>query len=358
MNLSVARILDANANRAREAIRVMEDYARFVLDDGCLCGELKKMRHDLRGVLAMLPSGILEANRDTPGDVGTGVTTEMERERGSAEEVVTAAGKRLSEAMRSLEEYGKVIDGEFASRIEGLRYHGYELERRLQVRLGVGSIGSDEGNALHPAGWRLCVLITEEFCKRPWLEVLDGVIAGGADCVQLREKGLDDGKLLGRANVVARRCREAGIASIINDRVDVAMMVSATGVHVGQHDLPVGHIRRVAGRGLIVGVSTSHLVQAEAAVRGGADYVGIGPMFATKTKSKDLIAGVDFAREFLDKCSIPYLAIGGIDEENVGELVEAGVKRVAVCIAVCGADDPEGVTRRLRERIDGCSGAD
>jgi len=81
-------------------------------------------------------------------------------------------------------------------------------------------------------------------------------------------------------------------------------------------------------------------------------------MFATETKEKKRIAGLEYAREFLDRCSIAYLAIGGIDEGNVGELVAAGVKRVAVCSAVCGADDPERATRRLRERIDGCSGAD
>jgi len=264
----------------------------------------------------------------------------------------------LSEALRCLEEYGKVVDTEFAIDIEKLRYRGYELERRLKVRMGVGCLEDGDRGSVHPKNWRLCVLITEEFCKRDWLEVLDGVIAGGADCVQLREKNLDDGKLLGRANVVARRCRESGIASVINDRVDVALMVGATGVHVGQTDLPVGYVRKVAGRGLVVGVSTSTLAQAEAAVRGGADYVGIGPMFATETKEKKRIAGVDYAAEYLDRFDLPCLAIGGIGIENVDELLAVGVRGIAVSSAICGADDVAGVTAVLREKLEQVSERD
>ena len=97
------RLLDANANRAREALRVLEDVARFHLNDGSLSGEAKAMRHDLRAVLDRLPAGWIEANRDTPGDVGTMIKTVAERERRDLHEVAIAAGKRLSEALRSLE---------------------------------------------------------------------------------------------------------------------------------------------------------------------------------------------------------------------------------------------------------------
>ena len=356
MDLGIARILDANANRAREALRVMEDYARFVLNDSELSGKLKSLRHALRTLLAILPDGLIEANRDTRCDVGTAIVTEAEGERGSSGEVVIAAGKRLSEALRCLEEYGKIFDGEFAKRVEGLRYDGYELEKRLQLRIGANGSSS-------VFQWKLCVLITEGLCRRPWLEVLDAVLEGGADCVQLREKDLPDGKLLGRANVVVRRCGEAGVASVINDRVDIAMMVGATGVHVGQADLPIGHVRKVAGRTMVVGVSTSNVVQAEGALRSGADYVGIGPMFETGTKETACgVVGLEYAREFVAKfgsttAGTPaHLAIGGIGLENLGSVLEAGLRGVAVSSAICGADDPRLVVEEMVQLIGDSSG--
>ena len=127
--MSVPRILDANANRAREALRVMEDAARFVLDDETLAAELKSTRHELTAALAGF-GGVASA-RDTPRDVGTRVTTGAERSRASVGVVVRAAGKRLGEALRAIEEYGKTIDATVAARVEALRYAGYDLAQGL-----------------------------------------------------------------------------------------------------------------------------------------------------------------------------------------------------------------------------------
>jgi len=338
--LSVYRILDVNANRAREALRVMEDHARFVLDDSSLSQSLKILRHDLRTALDLLPPGVLEANRDAGGDVGRGISTEAELQRDSAAEVAVAAGKRLGEALRSLEEHGKTVSAPFAQSVGVLRFRGYELEQALHLRSGAGARRKQ---------WKLCVLLTEALCThRSWLEVLEAALAGGADCIQLREKSLDDGKLLGRATVVVNRCREAGAAAIINDRADIALAAGADGVHLGQHDLPVGHVRKIAGRGLIIGVSTASLIQAQAAQRMGADYCGVGPMFATTTKEKPVIAGPAYLREYLQNINLPHLAIGGISVDRLAELVEAGVRGVAVSSAVCGAQHPQQVCRELR----------
>ncbi len=341
MSHSPARILDANANRAREALRVLEDYARFILDDADLAARLKRLRHDLRTALDQLPAGWLEANRDTPGDVGRSNKTESESRREGVAGVVIAAGKRLGESLRSIEEYLKPIYSQAAAMVEAIRYRAYDLEQRVQARLGT---------VICPQ-WRVCVLLTESLCRQPWIEVLDAAIAGGADCIQLREKNLEDGKLLGHATVVVDRCRTAGVASIINDRPDVALLVGATGVHLGQTDLPVGHVRRLAGRQLIIGVSTSTLAQAEAAAKAGADYCGVGPMFHTTTKDKPHLAGPDSLRQFVQHVPLPHLAIGGINDANVGQLVAAGGAGVAVSSFVCGADDPAAAVRLLRERM-------
>src|SRR5205823_1749874 len=126
-----ARILDANANRAREALRVLEDYCRFTLDDRFLSGQLKQLRHDLTGTLATLPSGILLEARETLRDVGTTIASARERQRHSLQAVVQANVKRLQEALRSLEEYGKLRSPDLGAAVERLRYRSYTLERAI-----------------------------------------------------------------------------------------------------------------------------------------------------------------------------------------------------------------------------------
>lgn len=341
--MAVARIIDANANRAREAMRVMEDAARFALDDASLSEDLKSMRHDLRSALERLPAGWIEANRDTPGDVGTTITTEAERSRTGLADVVIAAGKRLGEALRVIEEAGKTVDPAFASQIEALRYRAYDIEQRLQLRLGTGRARQ----------WRICVLLTESICRRPWEDVLRAIIDGGADCIQVREKDMDGGDLARRVACVIKLARPAGASVIVNDRADVALATSADGVHVGEHDLSIRDVRRIAGRALLVGASTHDLDEAKAAVEAGADYCGVGAMFATALKPDRPPSGPGYLRAFIERYpNTPHLAIGGVGPANVHRLVEAGCRGVAVSSAVCGADDPAGVVRSLREAMD------
>ena len=341
---AVHRILDANANRAREALRVMEESARFILNDGVLSHGIKSLRHDLAKVLAAVPG--LIANRDTPRDVGTSISTDAEQIRESVCDVAVAAGKRLSEALRAIEEYGKTLPDSvgatgFAERIERLRYRGYDIEQKLIQALGAGRARQ----------WRLCVLLTESLCVHAtWQDVLDAALDAGADCIQIREKQMEGGWLRERVMQVKERC--AGQAAVIvNDRVDVALAGGADGVHLGQMDLSVQDVRRLAGTQLLVGVSTSNLTQARRAVSDGADYCGVGPMFATTTKKKDTIVGPAYLQQYTEAISLPHLAIGGIDESNVGELIDAGAKGAAVSSAVCSASDPGNVVTKMLEQL-------
>lgn len=332
----VLRILDANANRAREALRVMEEAARFLLDDAQLTTTLKQIRHDLTAQLARIDG--LEAARDTPGDVGTRIATASEGERASEIQVVIAAGKRLSEALRAIEEYGKTIDPEFAAAVEQLRYRGYDVEQRLNRAM----------TAPVAPQWRLCVLISESLCPGgDWLGVAAAAIDGGADCIQLREKNLDGGELLTRARQLIELCRPRHVSAIINDRPDIALLAGADGVHLGQTDLPCTQVRRLVGSHLLIGVSTSCLPQAEQALRDGADYCGVGPMNQTTTKHKDHIVGPDYLRQYVGWNKLPHLAIGGITPDNIGELVDAGAAGVAVSSAICAADDPRAVAQAM-----------
>ena len=138
---------------------------------------------------------------------------------------------------------------------------------------------------------------------------------------------------------------------IINDRPDVAALCGADGVHVGQDDLPVADARRIVGAGRLVGVSTHTLAQARPAAADGADYIGVGPMFATATKDAGPVAGPQLLRQVAAEVPLPHVAIGGITADNVAQLVAAGARRVAVCSAVIAAADPQAAARAIVEQL-------
>ncbi len=342
MSPTLLRILDVNCNRVREALRVLEDYARFSLNHRPLQQQLKQLRHDFQTATASVQAQAISA-RDTAGDVGTGITTETEQKRESLSAVVTAAGKRLSEALRSVEEYLKTADGANAACVEQIRYRAYDIERAILLTLSPGRE--------RMRGVSVYVLITESLCKRPWLEVARLAIDGGCECIQLREKLIDAGELLVRARRLAALCRERGVISIINDRPDVALAAGADGVHVGQADLPARVVRQIVGPDLIVGVSTRQIEQAREAVLDGADYIGVGPIFASTTKPQENLPGLAYAKAAAAEMSVPVVAISGVCAGNVVHLAAIGVRAVAVSSAVIAADDPSSAVRQIRAAL-------
>jgi thiamine-phosphate pyrophosphorylase len=340
MNTDTLRILDANFNRAREALRVIEDYARFTLNDDALTAETKTLRHELTaGVREHLPDRELLRARDTPGDVGTAFTTASEQRRGSAREAVAAAAKRLAEALRVLEEYGKTVSPAFAAGIETLRYRSYTLEARVLLR---GARHARMRDA------RLYVLITEKLCHGNWLETTRQTTDAGADCIQLREKDLPDGELLRRAQAVAAICRETNTLFFVNDRPDIARLADADGVHLGPDDLPVAAARRIVGQELLIGLSTHAPAQVDDALRQAPDYVAVGPMFESTTKPQQHIAGPELLRYATERTELPLVCIGGINETNAAQLLGIGRPCLAVCSAIIAHPDPAAAVRRLK----------
>jgi thiamine-phosphate pyrophosphorylase len=340
--VDTARVLDANANRAREALRVLEDYCRFALDDAFLSRELKQLRHDLTEALAGLATEQLLEARETQRDVGTAASTEAERTRHSPRAVALANCKRLQEALRSLEEFGKLRGPQLGQALEALRYRSYTLERALLL-------GATARQRL--ADVRLCLLLTGSACRAALDWTIREAAAGGVDMVQLREKKLADRELLHRARHVRRWTREVGVLFLVNDRPDLARLVEADGVHLGQDDLPVKEARRVVGIEMLIGVSTHTLEQVRRAVRDGASYLGVGPTFASGTKEFPELAGPGFLREAVAETSLPAFAIGGINGDNVGEAVAAGARRLAVSQAICQADEPRVAAAALRAAL-------
>ena len=179
-------------------------------------------------------------------------------------------------------------------------------------------------------------------------EQVEAALKGGATCVQLREKELDGAAFLEEARTLAALCRRYGVPLIINDNVEVALASGADGVHVGQDDLTVEQVRRLAGDRLIVGVSAHSVEQALAAQAGGADYLGVGAVFATATKSDAHVLPRETLAEICRAVDIPVVAIGGIGEDNLLQLAGTGVDGAALVSAIFSAPDIEGQCRKLR----------
>ena len=337
------RIIDANANRVREALRVLEEAARFVIEDQALSLQLKQMRHDF--VTALPDTLELIARRDTAGDVGTTLTTEAEQSRAGLVEVVAAAGGRLSEALRVIEEYSKLGElgpayQSLARTAEQVRYQSYDVTQKLTLLLSKPH-----------AQWRLCLLLTQSLCMpHDWRSVLQHAVHSGADCIQVREKEMDAGPLLKHTREVIRLV-DRRAAVIVNDRPDLAVLAEADGVHLGQTDLSPSDARKIVGPRRLIGVSTSNLDQAKQAKADGADYCGVGPMFPTTTKHKPTLAGVDYLSTYLAWDGLPHLAIGGITPDNIAELAKAGCRGVAVSAAVCAAQDAAAVVAKLMDAL-------
>ena len=338
----LARILDASANRAREGLRVIEDYARFVLSDSGLTRRLKDIRHRFgEAVRGFDPDWLLTA-RDTPGDVGTHIMAMDEGTRANARAVLIANFKRITEALRSLEEYTKVSDQWVSGRFEVLRYDVYTIEKRLMAAVAARRQLDDA---------RLYVLVGGLPTLGDLTWIVEEAIAGGADVIQYREKGLPDRLILQRAREVRSLTARAGVRFIMNDRPDLARLASSDGVHLGQDDISVRDARRIVGPQALIGVSAHEVTQLENAIQDGANYLGVGPVFRSETKEFESFAGLTFVREAAEVTNLPWFAIGGITENNLDEVLEAGASRIAVSSTVVRAERPRSAALKLKTRL-------
>jgi thiamine-phosphate diphosphorylase len=182
-------------------------------------------------------------------------------------------------------------------------------------------------------------------------ELLDLVLAGGGRLIQLREKTMPPAELLPLARQLARRCREVGALFIVNDRADIARAAGADGLHIGQDDMPARDARGLLRPGMVLGVSTHDEDQARAAVADGADYVAVGSIFPTTSRTGFQLVGTALIRRVRPVVPVPLVAIGGITVDNAAEVIAAGADSVAVISAICAQADPESATRALLDRL-------
>jgi thiamine-phosphate pyrophosphorylase len=184
-----------------------------------------------------------------------------------------------------------------------------------------------------------------------FLETIDALLEGGVDAIQLRGLGLSDRALVELGKSVKQKCAHAGALFFVNNRADIALATEADGVHIGHEDLYLPFVRELVGHRKIVGVSTHSLPEAIEAQRNGADYVSCGPLWATPTKPSYPEVGLSLIGLYKAALRIPFVAIGGIDQNNVDRVVEAGAEKVAMVRALFDAPDPSETARKFKEKI-------
>ncbi|YAF95832.1 MAG: thiamine phosphate synthase [Nodularia sp. CChRGM 3473] len=330
----VYRILDANLDRAREGLRIIEEWCRFGLNNAQLVGECKYLRQEL----AHWHTAELRAARDTPGDPGTELSHPQEEQRSSIKSLLQANFCRVQEALRVLEEYGKLYHPNMGRALKQMRYRVYTLESSLM------------GYQRHQLLWRSHLyLVTSP--SETLLTTVEAALKGGLTLVQYRDKMADDTLRLEQATKLKQLCHAYGALFIVNDRVDLALAVDADGVHLGQQDLPIAAARQILGPQRLIGRSTTNSEEMQKAIAEGADYIGVGPVYETPTKADKPAAGLEYVSYAAETSSIPWFAIGGIDANNINDVIDAGAKRVAVVRAIIQAEQPTLVTQYLLSQL-------
>lgn len=331
---ALCRILDANLDRAREGLRIIEDWCRFGLNRADLTEQCKTLRQEL----AVWHTPELRAARDTPGDLGTELTHPNEETRTDISHVLQANLCRVEEALRVLEEYGKVYKPHMGVAFKQMRYQVYTLESVL--------MGYERRQKL----WRSPLYLVTSPSDHLF-SVVEAALQGGLTLVQYRDKQADDVTRIETGIRLRELCHRYGALFIMNDRADLAKAVDADGVHLGQQDIPIALAREIIGPNRIVGRSTTNPDEMHRALGEGPDYIGVGPIHETPTKAGKAAAGYDYVRYVVEHTSVPWYAIGGINAENLDEALAAGAERVAVVRAIMEADHPTLITQYFLSQL-------
>jgi thiamine-phosphate pyrophosphorylase len=340
------RIIDANLNRIGEGLRVLEELARLSLNDADLTQRLKNMRHRMMRIDAELQQRLIGA-RDAAGDVGAGMKSAGGEKRQDATATIIANARRVQESLRVMEEIAKEPALPLKSEdYESARFALYTIEKELTAKM------LRQTKAKRLTG--LYVIIdVESLERRSPLDAAGAVVKGGAKIIQLRDKKGSRRIFLQTALELKKLCQQNDVLFIVNDSLEVALAAEADGLHVGEDDLPVAEARRLLPVDKILGASARTVEEAKAAQAAGADYLGVGAIYATPTKVGAAVVGPGRLEEIKKEVNLPLVAIGGINEGNINDVMKAGADAAAVISAVMGAADIEKATRQLMNIIEG-----
>jgi thiamine-phosphate pyrophosphorylase len=301
--LKIRRLLDANVNRAREGLRVLEDICRFGLDNAGLTEELKSIRHGLQDLLDT-PDSLLVQSRGSDEDVARARPVPR---RADLRQIIAANAKRAAEALRVLEEFSAR-----GSDLKDLRYKVYDLEKIIAA-----------GARLARPFERDVYVISADPA------VLAAAVKNGSRIVQLRDKDGDEETIYQKLLQVKLLKKKYDFVLMVNDYPELALRADTDGVHIGQDADPAA-VRARVGAAKIIGWTTHNIAQAKKAVELKVNYISAGPVWATPTKPGRPPAGLEYVREVAANIDLPFVAIGGIDLKNVREVLAAGADTIGV----------------------------
>ena len=327
-DLRIYQIIDANLDRAREGLRVLEDWSRFGLGKEKYVERIKNFRQ----ILGKNHLEVYKQSRNHIEDKCKGLTHQEQIKRKTPEQTISANSARVQEALRVIEEFSRLHNHELSKIASEIRYEIYTLEIEL---LSLSKLKNSEKllkeNDLY--------VITDQ--KENLLEILEDILIGGVKIIQHRFKKGTDKDHLEEAIQIKNLCKKYNSLFIINDRVDIALASNADGIHLGQDDLDLKTARKLLGYSKIIGISANNEVDISNALKEGCDYIGIGPVFETSTKKNKKPLGIEKIKKLTTDLNIPWFAIGGVTTKNIAYLKSYGFKKVAIVSQLMDSEHPK-----------------
>ena len=327
-DLRIFQIIDANLDRAREGLRVLEDWARFGLGENEYVRKIKNFRQ----ILGKNHLQIYKQTRNYHEDQSKGLTHIEQFKRKTPEQIINSNAGRVQEALRVIEEFSRIHNHNLSKIASEIRYEIYTIEiDLLSLSRHKMSVKLLKENDLY--------VITEQ--KENLLEILEEILIAGVKIVQHRFKKGTDMENLRQAIQMKDLCNRYNALFIINDRVDIALASNADGIHLGQNDLDLKTARKLLGHSKIIGISANNEIEISNALKGGCDYLGIGPVFKTITKKDKKPLGIEKIRKLTEDLNIPWFAIGGVTTKNISYLKKYGFKKFALVSQLMNSEDPK-----------------
>ena len=327
-DLQISQIIDANLDRAREGLRVLEDWARFGLG---LENHVIKIKN-FRQILGKNHLEVYKQSRNHIEDQCKGLTHVEQSKRKSPEKIISSNAARVQEALRVIEEFSRLNNKELSKIASEIRYEIYTLEIELlnfNTRKKLEKIIRE--NDLYA--------ITDQ--KLDGIEKIEDILIGGVKILQYRFKTGTDKDHLDKAIRLKKLCKKYNSLFIVNDRVDIALASNADGIHLGQDDLDLKTARKLLGNSKIIGISANNKIDISNSIKNGCDYIGIGPVFKTPTKKDKEPLGLEKIKTLTKDIEIPWFAIGGINKNNISYLRNNGISKVALVSELMNSEDPK-----------------
>ena len=327
-DLRIYQIIDANLDRAREGLRVLEDWARFGLGKEKYVEKIKNFRQ----ILGKNHLEVYKQSRNHIKDKCKGLTHQEQFNRITCEQIISSNSARVQEALRVIEEFSRLQNHELSKIASEIRYEIYNIEIEL---LSYSKFKKSEEilkeNDLY--------VITDQ--KDNLLEIIEEILIAGVRIIQYRFKTGTDQDHLQEAIQIKNLCKRYNSLFIVNDRIDIALASNADGIHLGQDDLDLKTARKLLGYSKIVGISANNAIDISNALKEGCDYLGIGPVFETTIKESKKPLGIENIKTLTKDLNIPWFAIGGIKSNNISYLKRNGFKKVALVSELMNSEDPK-----------------